>query len=67
MNKVEVIEINQGTIIKSNDLKSQIVSEINRFNDEGYKVVSTEIIKNKLNSNYKHAERLFMMVFLEKN
>jgi len=66
MNKVEVIEINPGTIIKSNDLERQIVIEINRFNDEGYKVVSTEIIKNKLNSEFKHAERLYMMVFLEK-
>ncbi len=66
MNKVEVIEINPGTIIESIDLKRQVGNVINKFNDEGYKVISTEIIKNKLNAHYKHAERLYMMVFLEK-
>lgn len=66
MNSVEVIEINQGNIHQSDDLKKQIISKINRFNDNGYKVGSTEIIKNELISGYQHAERSFMMVFLEK-
>jgi len=66
MNKVEVIEINQGAILNSDDLKKPIQSKLEEYNKAGYKVLSTEIIKNKKNPGREHAESLFMVVILEK-